>query len=146
MHWCRSVWGIIINFEKAGKATSATANGDHATVPPEDSISRKPSQPEYIVDILVNCDPATITKGSRGMGQLPNLWPPEKSGGTPMVVTFPLSHIDRLSAVRLKAFKDLRTLEARTAATAMIGEVIRRYSSQSKAIPLLDPEQDMKVG
>jgi hypothetical protein len=56
--------------------------------------------------------------------------------------------------VRLKALQDLRTQEARAAGLRLLAEVLRRSavsgSSSSDLAggepPLLDPEQDMKVG
>jgi hypothetical protein len=70
-----------------------------------------------------------------------------------LVVTIPLDHLDRVSAVRLKALQDLRTQEARAAGLRLLAEVLRRSAvsgSSSSELgggqpPLLDPEQDMKV-
>ena len=52
--------------------------------------------------------------------------------------------IDSLSSVRLIIPKDLLPLEARENTLKKVSEVLSRFAKEG--MPLLDPEEDMKVG
>lgn len=153
-----SVWGVLVNFQKAGKAkqSSSAAAGDGSD---DDAGGSKGSSTRYAIDVLVNVDPATLPRGaaegatgpsSSGRGVLPQLLAPGAAGGVPVVLTLPLEHLVCFSAIRLRIMKDLRAAEARSTMLAAAAEVIKRHaatgsSAGSSQLPLLDPVQDMKV-
>jgi hypothetical protein len=153
-----SVWGVLVNFQKAGKAkqSSSTAAGDGSD---DDAGGSKGGSTRYAIDVLVNVDPATLPRGaaegatgpsSSGRGVLPRLLAPGAAGGVPVVLTLPLEHVVCFSAIRLRIMKDLRAAEARSTMLAAAAEVIKRHaatgsSAGSSQLPLLDPVQDMKV-
>lgn len=58
-------------------------------------------------------------------------------------VRFDDEQINSLSSVRLVIAKDLLPLEARENTLKKVSEVISRFSKEG--MPLLDPEEDMKV-
>ncbi|KAJ9531553.1 hypothetical protein QJQ45_014979, partial [Haematococcus lacustris] len=70
---------------------------------------------------------------------------PAQTKGWPHVVTFPLSQVDRLSSVRIYIHKDLRPLEARQAGVRAVGEAVARLVSSQGRVPLLDPEEDLRI-
>lgn len=149
-----SVWGVLVNFQKAGKAKpSSSAAGDGS----DDDGGSKGSSTRYAIDVLVNVDPATLPRGAAegatgpsSRGVLPRLLPPGAAGGVAIVLTLPLEHLVCLSAVRLRVVKDLRSAEARSSMLSAAAEVVKRHttsgsSAGSSQLPLLDPVQDMRV-
>nr|CAD1820723.1 unnamed protein product [Ananas comosus var. bracteatus] len=68
---------------------------------------------------------------------------PVNEHGEPLVVSLPLSQVDNLSSIRLFIPKDLLPLEARENTLKKVSEVLSRFAKDG--IPLLDPEEDMKV-
>jgi hypothetical protein len=133
----------------------------------DDFGSRGSTGPRFVIDVLLTVDPATLprggdaggTAGSSSRGVLPRLLPLGAAGGVAVVVSLPLDHLAALSMVRLKVLKDLRSAAARSAAVTSAAEVLARYTagtaggskpgssgSSSGPLPLLDPEQDLKVG
>lgn len=95
------VWGAVVNFERVGKKSGAAAgqppdgngNGD------DGGGSGKRRTENFIVDVLVNCDAGTVP--GAGPKQLPKLLPPLAAGGAHVVLTVPLTQVDRLSSVRV---------------------------------------------
>jgi hypothetical protein len=158
-----SVWGVLVNFEKAGKhkqqqagkLSASSAGNDSDDDPGPSSRGSAAAGPRFIIDVLVNVDATSLPGGAGSRGQLPMLLPPGAAGGVAMVLSLPLEHLSALSAVRLKALKDLRSAGARSAGLAAAAEVLARYaaaagskskgSSSSGQPPLLDPQQDMQV-
>jgi hypothetical protein len=168
-----SVWAVLVNFEKAGKhkqqqagKLSASSAGDGSDDDPGPSgRGSAAAGPRFVIDVLVNVDAKSLPGGagssgsySASRGQLPRLLPPGAAGGVAgvaVVLSLPLEHLSALSAVRLKALKDLRSAGARSAGLAAAAEVLARYaaaagskgkgSSSSGQLPLLDPQQDMQV-
>jgi hypothetical protein len=168
-----TVWGVLVNFEKAGKhkqqqqqqqqagKLSASSAGDASDDDPGPSGRGAASAgPRFVMDVLVSVDASSLPGGAGGSvsgsrGQLPTLLPPAAAGGVAVVLSLPLEHLSALSAVRLKALKDLRSAGARSAGLAAAAEVLARYaaaagskskgSSSSGQPPLLDPQQDMQV-
>jgi hypothetical protein len=165
-----SVWGVLVNFEKAGKhkqqqagkLSASSAGNDSDDDPGPSSRGSAAAGPRFIIDVLVNVDATSLPGGagssgsySGSRGQLPMLLPPGAAGGVAVVLSLPLEHLSALSAVRLKALKDLRSAGARSAGLAAAAEVLARYaaaagskskgSSSSGQPPLLDPQQDMQV-
>jgi len=145
----RSVWGILVNFEKAGKhkqqqQQQADDDGDGSAY----KGSSNSGDPRFTVDVLVCCDPATLPKaGGSGARALPALLPPGSAGCSAHVVTFPLEHLAALSSARMKGLQDLRAPQARAAAMSGVAEVIRRSQQRGGGDPpVLDPQRDMKVG
>jgi hypothetical protein len=154
-----SVWGVLVNFQKAGKSKSNSSNAGGEDEDVSGSKGSSSSSARYAIDVLVNVDPATLPRGaaegatgpsSSSRGVLPRLLPPGAAGGVPVVLTLPLEHLSCFSAVRLRIMKDLRAVEARSTMLAAAAEVIKRHagadgSSAGSSLPLLDPVQDMKV-
>ncbi|KAJ9698970.1 hypothetical protein PVL29_007845 [Vitis rotundifolia] len=120
----QTTWAVIINFERV-KGT-------------EDDASRKPEDADYTVDVLTRC---TVSRDGvlKKTIKIVSL----KEPGEPVVVTVPISQIDSLSSVRLIISKDLLPLEARENTLKKVSEVLSRFAKEG--IPLLDPEEDMKV-
>jgi hypothetical protein len=167
-----SVWGVLVNFEKAGKhkqqqagkLSASSAGNDSDDDPDPSGRGSAAAGPRFVIDVLVNVDAKSLPGGagssgsySGSRGQLPTLLPPGAAGGVAVVLSLPLEHLSALSAVRLKALKDLRSAGARSAGLAAAAEVLARYaaaagskskgssSSSSGQPPLLDPQQDMQV-
>lgn len=163
-----SVWGVLVSFEKAGKYRAAAADAHLSAAGGVDGSddeaaagsSRGAMGPRFVIDVLVNVDPKTLPAGAGGSdrvrgaeGMLPKLLPPADACGVAVVLSLPLDHLAAISAVRLKALKDLRTAGARTAALAAAAEVLSRYAAaaekpgedRSGQPPVLDPQQDMQV-
>uniref|UniRef100_A0A383W508 Helicase ATP-binding domain-containing protein n=1 Tax=Tetradesmus obliquus TaxID=3088 RepID=A0A383W508_TETOB len=168
-----SVWAVLVNFEKAGKhkqqqrqqqgKLSASSAGDASDDDPGPGArgAAAAAGPRFVMDVLVNVDAKTLPGGAGGSGshssssrgQLPTLLPPGAPGSVAVVLSLPLEHLACLSAVRLKALKDLRSAGARQAGLAAAAEVLARYaaatgstgSSSSGQPPLLDPQQDMQL-
>ncbi|KAF3324786.1 superkiller viralicidic activity 2-like 2 [Carex littledalei] len=117
-----TTWGVIINFNKV--KSSSEDKG------PEDS--------EYTVDVLTR---STLNKeaGAKTPAKIVSV----NDSGEPVVISIPLSQIDSLSSVRLFIPKDLLPHEARENTLRKVSEVLSRFSKDG--IPLLDPEEDMKV-
>ncbi|KAJ6818893.1 DExH-box ATP-dependent RNA helicase DExH9 [Iris pallida] len=115
-------WGVIINFERVKS-------------PGED---RRPEYANYTVDVLTRCEINKEVGAKKSMKIVPL-----NEHGDPVVVSLPLSQIDSLSSIRLIIPKNLLHLEARENTLKKIAEVHSRFSKDG--IPLLDPEEDMKV-
>ncbi len=101
----------------------------------------------WIVDVLVNGD-------EDWNGTTPSISPDghpylrlrrAKDAGKPWVVSFPLSHIDRVSSVRVYINKDLRPEEARRQSVKVVGEAVNRLVASNGSVPLLDPKSEMQV-
>ncbi|KAM0025560.1 putative RNA helicase [Helianthus debilis subsp. tardiflorus] len=118
-------WGVIVNFQKV-KSLS------------EDDVDKSPEDANYTVDVLTRC---TVSKDELSKKTIKII--PLKEPGEPAVVSVPISQIDNLSSVRLIIAKDLLPLENRENTLKKVSEVLSRFSKQG--IPLLDPEEDMKV-
>ncbi|KAJ4776797.1 ATP-dependent RNA helicase [Rhynchospora pubera] len=117
-----TTWGVIINFNKVKR-------------PGED---KKPEDSEYTVDILTRC-----ASNKEAGAKPPAKIVPVNDPGEPVVISIPLSQINSLSSVRLFIPKDLLPHEARDSTLRKVSEVLSRFSKDG--IPLLDPEEDMKV-
>ncbi|KAG8094162.1 hypothetical protein GUJ93_ZPchr0012g20969 [Zizania palustris] len=115
-------WGVVINFEKV-------------KIPGED---RRPEDSDYTVDVLTRCSVNKDKNGKKAMKIVPL-----KDRGEPLVISLPLSQIDGLSSIRMHIPKDLLPVEARENTLRKVDEVISRFAKDG--IPLLDPEEDMKV-
>nr|XP_043625192.1 DExH-box ATP-dependent RNA helicase DExH9 [Erigeron canadensis] len=118
-------WGVIVNFQRV-KGLS------------EDDINKSPEDATYTVDILTRCAVSRDELSKKTIKIVPL-----KEPGEPVVVSVPVSQIDSLSSVRLIIAKDLLPLENRENTLKKVSEVLSRFSKQG--IPLLDPEEDMKV-
>ncbi|GMH05391.1 hypothetical protein Nepgr_007231 [Nepenthes gracilis] len=118
-------WGVIINFERLKRTF-------------DDDASKKPEDAEYTVDVLTRCT-VNRDEGLKKSIKIIAL----KEPGEPIVVSVPLSQLYSLSSVRIVISKDLLPLEARENTLKKVSEVLSRFSK--KGIPLLDPEEDMKV-
>ncbi|KAA8545416.1 hypothetical protein F0562_020200 [Nyssa sinensis] len=118
-------WGVIINFERVKDLS-------------EDVASRKPEDANYTVDVLTRC---AVRKGEVAKKTIKIV--PLKEPGEPIVVSVPISQINSLSSVRLVISKDLLPLEARENTMKKVLEVLSRFAKEG--MPLLDPEEDMKV-
>ncbi|KAF7127932.1 hypothetical protein RHSIM_Rhsim11G0118200 [Rhododendron simsii] len=130
-------WGVIINFERV-KGLS------------EDDANRKPEDANYTVDVLTRCAVRRDEVGKKTIKIVPL-----KEPGEPAVVAVPISQakfffilcsawIDSFSSVRLLIPKDLLPLESRENTLKKVSEVLSRFAKEG--VPLLDPEEDMKVG
>lgn len=118
-------WGVIINFERVKVAS-------------DDDANKKPEDASYTVDVLTRCKVHKDEIAKKTIRILPL-----KEPGEPAVVSIPISQIDCLSSVRLIIPKDLLPLEARENTLKKVTEVLTRFAKEG--IPLLDPEDDMKV-
>ncbi|KAI4332431.1 hypothetical protein L6164_017340 [Bauhinia variegata] len=118
-------WGLIINFERTKNAS-------------EDEASVKPEDANYTVDVLTRC---VVRKDELGKKSFKIV--PLKEHGQPVVVSVPISQINRISSLRLYIPKDLLPLEARENTLKKVSETLARFSE--KGLPLLDPEEDMKI-
>lgn len=118
-------WGVIINFERVKRF-------------PEDDGNRKPEDENYTVDVLTRC---VVVK--EGVAKTKIKIVPLKEPGKPAVVSLPLSQVDSISSVRLIISKDLLPVEVRENTLKKVSEVLSRFAKDG--IPLLDPEEDMKV-
>ncbi|XP_057976386.1 DExH-box ATP-dependent RNA helicase DExH9 isoform X2 [Malania oleifera] len=118
-------WGVIINFERV----KGLSEGD--------DMSRKPEDANYTVDVLTRC-----SVNRDGVAKKTIKIIPLKESGEPIVVSVPISQIDSLSSIRLIISKDLLPVETREHTLKKVLEILSRFS---KGVPLLDPEDDMKV-
>ncbi|XP_022959042.1 DExH-box ATP-dependent RNA helicase DExH9-like [Cucurbita moschata] len=117
-------WGLIINFQRM-KGVS------------EDDASMKPESANYTVDVLTRC---VVSKD--GIGKKNVKIVQLKEHGEPHVVSIPISQIRTLASIRILIPNDLLPLEARENTLKKISEVLSRFP---KGVPLLDPEEDMKI-
>ncbi|GIM09817.1 hypothetical protein Vretimale_13555 [Volvox reticuliferus] len=149
------VWGTVVNFERVSGKKDGAADEKGGGKKSKKGVSSSSSAGHFIVDVLVNTLPppggATGAGGSSGTlprGTHVKLLPPGDKSGVPWVVTFSLAQVDRLSSVRIYLQRDLRPLDARRAGCSSLAEALVRLAAQSKSgrVPLLDPEDDMKVG
>ncbi|RDX63204.1 DExH-box ATP-dependent RNA helicase DExH9, partial [Mucuna pruriens] len=118
-------WGLIINFERVKSVY-------------EDDASVKPEDASYNVDILTRC---VVRKDKIGKKSIKIV--PLKEYGEPLVVSVPISQINKISSLRLYIPKDLLPLEARENTLKKVLETLSRFGE--KGLPLLDPEEDMKI-
>ncbi|EIW76056.1 antiviral helicase [Coniophora puteana RWD-64-598 SS2] len=126
-------WGVIVNYQKRTH--------------PKGEVSLEPIPPheQYVVDVLLNCAPASSIPKDRNVttatpaGVQP--CPPGEKG-TPLVVPILLSTIHGISHIRLFLPKDLRPEAARETVWKSVGEVQRRFPD---GIALLDPIQNMDI-
>ncbi|KAL8541877.1 hypothetical protein ACS0TY_002938 [Phlomoides rotata] len=119
-------WGVIINFERV-KAVS------------EDDANKNPEYASYTVDVLTRCKVLKDENAKKTISILPI-----KEPGEPAVISIQISQqIDSLSSIRLVIPKDLLPLESRENTLKKVTEVLTRFAKEG--IPLLDPEDDMKV-
>ena len=93
------------------------------------------SGPKFQVDVLVG------TGG--GKESTFSLQKSTCEDAKPKVVTFDLARVDHVSKVRMYLPADLRSLHSRQQLLGAICEVEKRFGAD--AIPLLDPEEDMKL-
>ncbi|XP_064952831.1 DExH-box ATP-dependent RNA helicase DExH9-like isoform X1 [Musa acuminata AAA Group] len=114
-------WGVIISFERVKGSAE----------------DRRPEDANYTCDVLTRC---FVNK--EGMKKTTKIVPLNERG-EPVVVSLPLSQVDSLSSIRLFIPKDLLPLEARENTLKKVSEVLLRFAKDG--IPLLDPEEDMKV-
>jgi ATP-dependent RNA helicase DOB1 len=131
-------WGVVINYQKKKSAESANVKQTKAS--------------DYIVDVLLKCQP--MTKGDKSK---PKPWIPN-STEKPNIAIIPieLELIDQFSTVRVYLNKNLKTEESREIMLVRMNEVERRFQDEQKgksstsmntssAIPLLDPVEDMGI-
>ncbi|KAL0538167.1 hypothetical protein IC582_027169 [Cucumis melo] len=118
-------WGLIINFQKV----KGVSEGDDA--------SMKPESANYTVDVLTRCIVSKDGVGKKNV-RIIQL----KEHGEPHVVSIPISQINTLASIRVLIPNDLLPLEARENTLKKISEVLSRFP---KGVPLLDPEEDMKI-
>ncbi|CAM8933180.1 unnamed protein product [Rhodiola kirilowii] len=116
-------WGVIINFERL-KGVS-------------EDVDIKPEDSSYKIDVLTRCEVSKTEIGTKRF-KIVSLERP----GEPVVVSVPLSQLVSLSSIRLVIPKDLLPLGVRENTLKKISEVCSRFSD---GIPLLDPEEDMKI-
>lgn len=105
------MWGVLISFEKVGKAKQQQLPAEPGGADGDGSAFRGGGGggPRFAVDVLVCCDPETLPKaGGAGGRALPALLPPGAPGGSPQVVTLPLEHLAALSSARMRGLQDLR--------------------------------------
>lgn len=141
-----AAWGVLVSFEKAGKARPQQQQAPADTLGGGDDgdgsafrtgggasgSSSNSSGPRFAVDVLVACDPATLPKQG-GARALPRVVAPGTPGASAQVVTFPLEHLAALSSVRMRALADLRPPSAREAALTAAAEVIKRQRAAAAA-------------
>lgn len=118
-------WGVIINFQKMNGLS-------------EDEPSKKPEDSKYTVDVLTRCIVSKDIVARKSIKIIPL-----KDNGEPAVVSLPITQIESLSSIRIIIAKDLLPFEARENTLKKVSEVLSRFSKEG--IPLLDPEDDMKV-
>lgn len=118
-------WGVIINFERV-KAVS------------EDVANKKPEDGSYTVDVLTRCKVHKDEISKKTFKILPL-----NQRGDAAVISVPISQIDSLSSIRVIIPKDLLPKEVRENTLKKVSEVLSRFAKEG--IPLLDPEDDMKV-
>jgi hypothetical protein len=110
-------WGVLVSFEKAGKLRPAQGPGDGGGADGDGSDFRGGGSggggPRFVVDVLVNCDPATLPRATGGARALPRLLAPGDPAGVAHVVTLPLEHVAALSSMRMRMVGDLRSAEVR---------------------------------
>ncbi|KAK9129473.1 hypothetical protein Sjap_009960 [Stephania japonica] len=117
-------WGLIVNLEK--------------TKGPSKDDDNKIEEANHMVDVLTRCVVSKDAVGNKSMQIVPL-----KDHGEPVVVSLPISLIDGLSSIRVVIAKDLLSLEVRQNTLKKISVVLSKFSKEG--IPLLDPEEDMKV-
>ncbi|XP_073012536.1 DExH-box ATP-dependent RNA helicase DExH9 [Typha latifolia] len=118
----QSTWGVIINFERV------KGQGE----------DKRLEEANYAVDVLTRCSVNKEVGVKKSMKIVPL-----NERGEPVVISVPLTQVDNLSSIRLFIPKDLLPLEARENTLKKVSEVLSRFAKDG--IPLLDPEEDMKV-
>ncbi|GAB4818279.1 hypothetical protein N2152v2_005325 [Parachlorella kessleri] len=143
----RAVWGAVINFERAGRQQQqeqhggGTADGGGGGAEDEqDRKSRKKGRGAYLVDVLVSCTAESAQQQGGKRRAVPVA--AGQAGGVPLVVPVSLEEVAALSSIRIYIPQDLRTQEARALGVKALSEVGKRFP---KGVPVLDPEEDMKI-
>jgi ATP-dependent RNA helicase DOB1 len=146
------VWAAVVNFERAGKQPPPPPGGEQdeeGAAAGGGGAGGKQAKAEaaYVVDVLCVCAaPAGAEEAGAAAGRRRAVpVDPSAAGGLPAVVPVSLEEVAALSSVRVHIPKDLRTAEARAAGGRLLGEVARRFAGAGGP-PLLDPEDDMKIG
>lgn len=104
-----------------------------------------PPHEQYIIDVLLNCAPGSVTSKSREhVPATPDgIQPcPGDQKGVPLVVPVLLTAIEGISHLRIFVAKDLRPLQARETVWKSLLEVHRRVHD---SIALLDPIGTMGI-
>ncbi|KAM5574312.1 DExH-box ATP-dependent RNA helicase DExH9 [Rosa sericea] len=117
-------WGVILNFQRV-----KTVSEDDAVKRPEDS--------NYTVDVLTRC-----LVGTNGVAKKTLKIVPLKELGEPVVVSISISQINSMSRLCMVIPNDLLSLQARENTLKKVLETLSRFGEK---IPLLDPEEDMKI-
>jgi ATP-dependent RNA helicase DOB1 len=125
-------WGIVVNYQKKKSAESSNVKQTKAS--------------DYIVDVLLRCEP--ITRGDRAK---PKPWQGENDKPQLEVIPVELALIDQISSVRIYLNKNLKSEESKEICLVRMSEVERRFQQDQKTgklgsgIPLLDPIEDMGI-
>ncbi|XP_024172476.1 DExH-box ATP-dependent RNA helicase DExH9 [Rosa chinensis] len=117
-------WGVILNFQRV-----KTVSEDDAVKRPEDS--------NYTVDVLTRC-----LVDTNGVAKKTLKIVPLKELGEPVVVSISISQINSMSRLCMVIPNDLLSLQARENTLKKVLETLSRFGEK---IPLLDPEEDMKI-
>ncbi|EGF78636.1 hypothetical protein BATDEDRAFT_20298 [Batrachochytrium dendrobatidis JAM81] len=127
-------WGIIVNFVKP-QQPKAKMGGNIKTLTEE---------PQYIVDVLLNCAPAENDDSSASSLLSTSVQPCPKDikRGSALIVPCLLNAFDGISSVRINMPKDMRLLASRRQCLATIKEVESRFKDK---VPILDPIKDMRI-
>ncbi|XP_076812190.1 exosome RNA helicase MTR4-like [Clavelina lepadiformis] len=119
-------WGIVVNFQKKQPKPVGLKKAEDI-------------EPEFIVDVLLNCDKDSIHSTAIRL--------PRPAKGNPRqnemaVIPVMIQLITAISSVRLFLPKDLRPLDNRQSLLLSLEEVNKRFPD---GIPLLDPVEDMNI-
>jgi ATP-dependent RNA helicase DOB1 len=142
-------WGVLVSCKKRQGIGSGGEAG---------RIASLTNQPEYILDVLLNCVDRHFDKNGKGKDEdaenVNLLWRgtgrscrPVRSGDISKLIsmrvfTVGLDSIERLSAVRIFIPQDITTPEARRKVSTSVKEVSKRFPD---GIPLLDPVADLGI-
>ncbi|KAG9303555.1 hypothetical protein G9A89_018451 [Geosiphon pyriformis] len=127
-------WGMVVTAEKKKQEQDHSGNNF--------SVSKPTNRIQYIVDVLLHCDPkSAVAKNADGSttGVRPCL---ENQKGEMMVVPVDLTCVDGISEIRIFPPKDLKPLDQREAVYKSMQEVFQRFNN---GLPLLDPVTDMGI-
>ncbi|EEC43389.1 predicted protein [Phaeodactylum tricornutum CCAP 1055/1] len=111
-------WGVLVSCKKRQGIGSGGEAG---------RIASLTNQPEYILDVLLNCVDRHFDKNRKGKD--------EDAENVNLL-------IERLSAVRIFIPQDITTPEARRKVSTSVKEVSKRFPD---GIPLLDPVADLGI-
>nr|CAB3266089.1 superkiller viralicidic activity 2-like 2 [Phallusia mammillata] len=120
-------WGVVVNFQK--KQPKPTGRLRAEEEPP----------PEYVVDVLLNCDKDSIHPSS---SRIPRPAKGNDRQNEMAVVPVLVQLIKAMSSIRLFLPKDLRPLDNRQSLLRSLEEVHKRFPD---GLPLLDPLEDMCI-